>query len=71
MIRWKARARLVVLAAVCMAAGIVVPFVPRDVRTDILAGGLFLGGLAMLVVALVRDPSIRDQDDGEDGDSAE
>jgi hypothetical protein len=57
MLRWKARAHLVVLAAVCMAAGIAVPFLPETARTDVLAAGLVLGGLAMLVVALVRDPN--------------
>ena len=49
---WQARGRLVVFAAVAIAAGIVVPFLPEHARTDVLAGGLVLGGLAMLVVAL-------------------
>jgi hypothetical protein len=38
-----------------MAAGIAVPFLPEDTRTDVLAAGLVLCGLAMVVVALVED----------------
>jgi peptidoglycan/LPS O-acetylase OafA/YrhL len=53
--RWQARARLIVLATICMAAGIAVPFLPEDTRTDVLAAGLVLCGLAMVVVALVED----------------
>ena len=51
--RWQARWRLVVLAAVCIAAGLLVPWLPDDAGRDVMAGGLVLGGLAMLVVALV------------------
>jgi len=47
-----ARARLVIMAAVAIAAGLVVPFLPVSARTDVLAGGLVLGGLAMLLVAV-------------------
>jgi peptidoglycan/LPS O-acetylase OafA/YrhL len=50
--RWRAQAYLVILAAVCIAAGIVVPFLPERDRDGVLASGLVLGGLAMLVVAL-------------------
>jgi hypothetical protein len=53
--RWQARARLIVLATICMAAGIAVPFLPEETRTDVLAAGLVLCGLAMVVVALVED----------------
>lgn len=54
--RWQARGRLVILAAVAIAAGVVVPFVHNaQFARDILAGGLVLGGIAMLVVALVED----------------
>jgi len=46
----------VILAAVAIAAGVVVPFVHNaQFARDILAGGLVLGGIAMLVVALVED----------------
>src|SRR5262245_7862098 len=50
--RWQARWRLVVMAAVAIAAGLLVPWLPDDAGRDVLAGGLVLGGLAMLVVAL-------------------
>ena len=51
---WRVKAWLVVLAAICMAGGLVVPFVPDKVGRDILASGLVLGGAAMLIVALWR-----------------
>jgi hypothetical protein len=60
--RWQARARLVILAAVCIAGGLVVPFLPEQDRADVLAAGLVLGGLAMLIVALTSD---RDDEDDE------
>ncbi|HEY7487570.1 MAG TPA: hypothetical protein VH912_24155 [Streptosporangiaceae bacterium] len=60
--RWQARARLVVLAAACIAGGLLVPFLPQQDRADVLAAGLVLGGVAMLVVALTRD----DRDDSRD-----
>jgi hypothetical protein len=54
MATWRVRGGLVVLASACIAGGILVPFVPDDAGKDILAGGLVLGGLAMLIVALWR-----------------
>jgi hypothetical protein len=45
---------LVILAAACIAGGILVPFVPKDAGRDILAAGLVLGGIAMLAVSLWR-----------------
>lgn len=53
MSRWKARAYLVIFAAVCIAGALVVPFVSPTVGRDVLAGGLLLGSLAMLTVALI------------------
>jgi hypothetical protein len=60
--RWQARARLVILAAACIAGGLLVPFLPEQDRADVLAAGLVLGGLAMLIVALTSD---RDDEDDE------
>jgi len=53
--RWQARWHLVLMASAAIAGGLLVPFLPESQRTDVLAAGLVLGGLAMLVVALV-DP---------------
>ena len=50
--RWRARAYLVIFAAVCIAGASVVPFVSPTVGRDVLAAGLILGALAMLTVAL-------------------
>lgn len=50
--RWKARARLVVLGAACIAGGLIVPFVSLEMGRNILASGLVLGGVAMLIVAM-------------------
>lgn len=55
MVRWKANAHLIILASICMAAGIVVPFIPVSAGRDVLAGVAILGGLAMLIVALTQD----------------
>jgi hypothetical protein len=57
--RWKARMRLTVLAAVCIAAGIAAPFLPVNARTDVLAVGVIAAGLAVLVAALTN----HDEDD--------
>jgi hypothetical protein len=54
MATWRVRGGLVLLAAACIAGGLLVPFVPDDFGRDILAGGLVLGGVAMLIVALWR-----------------
>ena len=50
--RWRARGYLVILAALAIGASVAVPFLPADKGRDVLAGGLLIGGLAMLVVAL-------------------
>jgi len=42
----------VILAALAIGASVAVPFLPADKGRDVLAGGLLIGGLAMLVVAL-------------------
>jgi len=59
---WRVQGGLVVLAALCIAGGILVPFVPATAGRDILAGGLVLGGLGMLVVALWRRDGRPDRD---------
>jgi len=51
---WRVKAGLVILAAVCIAAGLLVPFLPEAEGREVLAGGLVLGGVAMLIVALWR-----------------
>lgn len=52
--RWQVRWRLIILGAAAIAGGLVVPFLPDErARTDILAGGLVLGGIAMITVALL------------------
>jgi hypothetical protein len=48
----RSRAYLTIFAAGCLAAGLLVPFIPRDLGIDILAGVSIVGGLAMLIVAL-------------------
>jgi hypothetical protein len=58
---WRVQGGLLIMAAACIAGGILVPFVPATAGRDILAGGLVLGGLAMLFVAIWRT-------DGRDGD---
>jgi hypothetical protein len=66
-----------------MAGGIIAEFLPEAERTRILAAGLFLGGVAMLVVALMLEPHEPDdsddeglgkhrrRDDGDDGDDGD
>ena len=40
------------MGAACLAGSVLIPLVPDTARNDILAGGLGLGGLAMLIVAM-------------------
>jgi hypothetical protein len=49
---WRARGALVIMAAICIALAILVPFLPSHAGEDVLAVGLGLGGIAMLVAAL-------------------
>lgn len=64
---WQAQARLIYLAALCMAGGIVTQFLPEQERTRVLSAGLFLGGVAMLIVALSDgDPDKHRKEDDDD-----
>jgi len=49
---WRIRGGLVLMGAACLAGSVLIPLVPDTARNDILAGGLGLGGLAMLIVAM-------------------
>jgi len=50
--RWRARAYLVIFAALAVAAGIIAPLIGQRDGLRLMAGVAIIGGLAMLVVAV-------------------
>jgi len=51
--RWRGRAYLMVLGALAIAAGIAEPFLPQAEVRHVFGTVAILGGLAMLVVAVM------------------